>query len=198
MAGSSRTPRRHGEHGRGEHRESALRTIARLAVALGLIALACAPQPPPRSEILARLENVRALDARLTRAHEGGLDLLAPHSVAVARQSLAQAFAAAQRGQAGVAERLAQDGLDRLDRAIEASSRASRALREVFEPRRRAIEAGAPTLLPQRFQELEERLRAAARQAEEGDLESAEAAVPGLLEGYARVGLEAEALGKAP
>jgi len=144
-----------------------------------------------RADALSQVETLARLEAALERTDEEGLDLLAPRGVASARQSLEQAISAARSGDTYEAERLAQTGLDRLERATADSSKTAEALRDILANRQSAIAAGAPALLPDRFEALDEKLRAAARLAEQGNLDGAKDAGPELLSGYSSVELDA-------
>ncbi len=165
-----------------------------LALASGLLlltAFGCATGTGlTRADVLSQVDELGRLEAALERTDEEGLDLLAPRGVASARQSLEQAISAARSGNTREAERLAQAGLDRLERATADSSTTAEALRDILVNRQSAIAAGAPALLPDRFEALDEKLRAAARLAEQGNLDGARDAGPELLSGYSTVELD--------
>lgn len=143
-----------------------------------------------REEALEQVESVGTLDSRLEAAKTEGLDLLAPQGVEAAQRALDQAVAKARSGDVTTAQTQAKDGLDALDRAEQASKQASDVLRDVLERRARAVAAGAPQLLPDRFKELDERLRAAARMVERGDVEDARDEGPALLKAYSALELD--------
>jgi len=144
-----------------------------------------------REEVLAQVDAIGTLDARLDRAGEEGLDALAPRGVAAVSQLLEEAITQAQDGQTVEAQRLANEGLERLERAESDSRKTADTLRVVLDRRQRAIDASAPTLLPERFDALEEALRDAARRVENGDVEAAKDARPDLLSGYSSLELDA-------
>ena len=144
-----------------------------------------------REQVLEQVDAIGTLDARLDRAGDEGLDALAPRGVAAASQLLEEAITEAQDGQAVEAQRLAGEGLERLDRAEKDARETSNTLRVVLERRQRAINANAPTLLPGRFEALEQGLRDAARRVENGDVEAAKDARPDLLRGYSALELDA-------
>jgi outer membrane protein OmpA-like peptidoglycan-associated protein len=180
----SRSRRTHGHTARG---------ILALASALLLLlnAFGCATGTGlTRDDVLSQIDKLSRLEANLERTDEEGLDLLAPSGVASARQSLEQAISAARRGDSFEAERLAQAGIDRLEQAAADSSKTAEALRDIIASRQRAIVAGAPELLPDRFEALDEKLRAAARLAEQGNLDGAKDAGTELLSGYSSVELD--------
>jgi outer membrane protein OmpA-like peptidoglycan-associated protein len=157
-----------------------------------LLLVACASGPQlDREQVLQQVDAVGALDARLALAEENGLDVLAPSGVASAREALAEAIASAQDGAMNRAIETAQQGMKRLDRAEADSKNTERALREVLVRRQRALAADAPTLLPERFERVEQDLLDAARQAERGDLEAAKDAGPELLQAYSALELDA-------
>ena len=64
-------------------------------------------------------------------------------------------------------------------------------MREVLEARRLAIAAEADTMMADQFKALDKKLRQAAEQVEQGDLEAAKKWRPEMLEGYSEVELEA-------
>lgn len=168
-----------------------------LALAITILALpllqACAGTTGiTREEVIERYDAVGSLAAQLNAASDAGLPVLAPRGFDSAQQSLDQAVASAQEGNEAEAERVALAGLERLARARENSARTSEALREALASRQRAIDAGAPTLLVDRFDALEDEFREAAQLAERGNLESAKESGPDLLRGYS--GLELDAL----
>jgi outer membrane protein OmpA-like peptidoglycan-associated protein len=157
-----------------------------------LVAIAgCASGPNlTRDEVISQSESIGTLDTRLSAAKADGLDLLAPSGFEASSKALDQAVAAARDGNDAEATRLAQGGLDRLTKASEESKRATDALRDVLDRRTRAVAAGAPELLPDRFKELDEKLQAAARMAERGQIESAKDAGPELIKGYSSIELD--------
>ncbi len=144
-----------------------------------------------REEVLERYDAVASLSAQLNAASDAGLAVLAPRGFESAQQSLDQAVASAQQGNDAEAERVALAGLERLARATEDSARTSEALREALASRQRAVDAGAATLLPERFEALEDEFREAAQLAERGNLESAKESGPYLLRGYSALELDA-------
>jgi len=175
----------------------ASRAVARvaptlLAACLVVGVLGCATGAGlTRDQVIEQVGSLGALATQLNAATGEGLDALAPKGFASAQQLLDEAVSTAQDGDNANAERLAQDGLARLERARSESRRTSETLREVLLRRQRAIEAGAPSLLSERFGGLEAELRDAARLAERGDVEGAKEARPALLRGYSSLELDA-------
>lgn len=170
----------------------AFRTGSLLALASLLAALGCATGSGlSRDQAIAQVPAASTLAARLGAAQEEGLGLLAPRGVAAAEDSLEAAISRAKAGALEESQSLAEEGIARLDRAQADSRNAADALREVLERRRRAVAAGAPLLLPERFEELDEDLRDAARLAEAGELNDAKEARPALLRGYSSIELDA-------
>lgn len=166
--------------------------VMAVALILLLTPLACATgNGLSREQAIAEVSAASTLAARLSAAKEEGLGLLAPRGVAAAEASLDDAIARAQVGATEEAQALAEQGLARLDRAQADARNSSEALREVLERRRRAVQAGAPMLLTERFEALDEDLQDAARLAESGELSQAKNARPALLRGYSALELDA-------
>ncbi|MCW4226257.1 MAG: OmpA family protein [Candidatus Thiodiazotropha endolucinida] len=116
---------------------------------------------------------------------------LAPVGFAAAQSKLAEAIVLGQkRNDAGVAEKVAEvDQL--LDKAESDTTRSKRLMREVLEARQLAIAAGADTMLKERFELLDEKLRKASTLVEKGDIEDAKKWRPEMLQGYSDVELDA-------
>ncbi|MEW8550440.1 MAG: hypothetical protein AB2533_08290 [Candidatus Thiodiazotropha endolucinida] len=116
---------------------------------------------------------------------------LAPVGFAAAQSKLAEAIVLGQkRNDAGVAEKVAEvDQL--LDKAESDATRSKRLMREVLEARQLAIAAGADTMLKERFELLDEKLRKASTLVEKGDIEDAKKWRPEMLQGYSDVELDA-------
>ncbi|MET0002388.1 MAG: OmpA family protein [Candidatus Thiodiazotropha sp.] len=116
---------------------------------------------------------------------------LAPVGFAAAQSKLAEAIVLGQkRNDAGVAEKVAEvDQL--LDKAESDATRSKRLMREVLEARQLAIAAGADTMLKERFELLDDKLRKASTLVEKGDIEDAKKWRPEMLQGYSDVELDA-------
>ncbi|MES9847844.1 MAG: hypothetical protein ABW145_05585, partial [Candidatus Thiodiazotropha sp.] len=116
---------------------------------------------------------------------------LAPVGFTAAQSKLAEAIALGQkRNDAGVAEKVAEvDQL--LDKAESDATRSKRLMREVLEARQLAIAAGADTMLKERFELLDDKLRKASTLVEKGDIEDAKKWRPEMLQGYSDVELDA-------
>ncbi|MEW8083977.1 MAG: OmpA family protein [Candidatus Thiodiazotropha endolucinida] len=116
---------------------------------------------------------------------------LAPVGFAAAQSKLAEAIVLGQkRNDAGVAEKVAEvDQL--LDKAESDATHSKRLMREVLEARQLAIAAGADTMLKERFELLDEKLRKASTLVEKGDIEDAKKWRPEMLQGYSDVELDA-------
>jgi len=144
-----------------------------------LMALGCATGSGlTREQVLGQVETIGALEARLDLAQEHDLQILAPSGVAAARESFDRAMASADDGAPNEAERYAKQGLAQLEQAEKDLQRSSDALREVLVRRQQAIAADAPTLLPERFQALDQQLIKASGMAENGDVKAAKNAAP--------------------
>lgn len=184
----SRTPA-HARRGPAAARMVAL-AVGFWVVSLGVVG--CASDGGlTRDQAIDQVQAVGALSAQLEDAKQQGIDVLAPKGFAAASESFEESIESAEAGQTVDAERLANQGLGRLEKARTDSKNAAEVLREVLQRRQRAITAGAPTLLPERYGKLEGNLRDAAQLAERGDLEQAKEARPDLLRGYSSLELDA-------
>ncbi|MGD8912906.1 MAG: OmpA family protein [Candidatus Thiodiazotropha sp.] len=116
---------------------------------------------------------------------------LAPVGFAAAQSILAEAIAFAQkRNDHQVALKVIE--LNRvLDKAEANATRSKRLMREVLEARQLAIAVGADTMMKERFEQLDAKLRKASTQVELGDIEGAKKWRPEMLQGYSDIELDA-------
>ncbi|MEW8521807.1 MAG: OmpA family protein [Candidatus Thiodiazotropha endolucinida] len=152
----------------------------------------CASTPTlSRSQVFEEYERISYLQSRMNEDRVNDLFDLAPVGFAAAQSKLAEAIVLGQkRNDAGVAEKVAEvDQL--LDKAESDATRSKRLMREVLEARQLAIAAGADTMLKERFELLDEKLRKASTLVEKGDIEDAKKWQPEMLQGYSDVELDA-------
>ncbi|MCU7943126.1 MAG: OmpA family protein [Candidatus Thiodiazotropha sp. (ex Cardiolucina cf. quadrata)] len=152
----------------------------------------CASTPTlSRSQVFEEYERISYLQNRMNEDRVNDLFDLAPVGFAAAQSKLAEAIVLGQkRNDARVAEKVAEvDQL--LDKAESDATRSKRLMREVLEARQLAIAAGADTMLKERFELLDEKLRKASTLVEKGDIEDAKKWRPEMLQGYSDVELDA-------
>ncbi|MEW8231633.1 MAG: OmpA family protein [Candidatus Thiodiazotropha endolucinida] len=152
----------------------------------------CASTPTlSRSQVFEEYERISYLQSRMNEDRVNDLFDLAPVGFAAAQSKLAEAIVLGQkRNDAGVAEKVAEvDQL--LDKAESDATHSKRLMREVLEARQLAIAAGADTMLKERFELLDEKLRKASTLVEKGDIEDAKKWRPEMLQGYSDVELDA-------
>ncbi|MBT3038333.1 MAG: OmpA family protein [Candidatus Thiodiazotropha endolucinida] len=152
----------------------------------------CASTPTlSKSQVFEEYERISYLQSRMNEDRVNDLFDLAPVGFAAAQSKLAEAIVLGQkRNDAGVAEKVAEvDQL--LDKAESDATRSKRLMREVLEARQLAIAAGADTMLKERFELLDEKLRKASTLVEKGDIEDAKKWRPEMLQGYSDVELDA-------
>ncbi|MCR9096645.1 MAG: OmpA family protein [bacterium] len=165
--------------------------VSLIAFALGSVSCASSGTSIADAQVFAENAAVASLNTQLETARAAGHDVLAPDGVNAASELLDQAIAEAREGNQTGAGKFAEKGLARLAKAAEDSETASEALRDVLAARRRAAEAGAESLLSDRWEEAEEQLVESASLIEEGDLEGAMDETPELIEAYSALELEA-------
>ncbi|MEW8079713.1 MAG: OmpA family protein [Candidatus Thiodiazotropha endolucinida] len=161
-------------------------------ILVSLFYAGCASTPTlSRSQVFEEYERISHLQSRMNEDRVNDLFDLAPVGFAAAQSKLAEAIVLGQkRNDAGVAEKVAEvDQL--LDKAESDATRSKRLMREVLEARQLAIAAGADTMLKERFELLDEKLRKASTLVEKGDIEDAKKWRPEMLQGYSDVELDA-------
>jgi outer membrane protein OmpA-like peptidoglycan-associated protein len=141
--------------------------------------------------VIEEYEAISIFKARLNEDRMNDLFDLAPLGFAAAQSILKEAISFGQtRNDDKVAEKVIE--LNKvLDKAEADATRSKRLMREVLEARQLAIAAGADTMMKERFVQLDEKLRKASTQVEQGDIEAAKKWRPEMLQGYADVELEA-------
>ncbi|MEW8027199.1 MAG: OmpA family protein [Candidatus Thiodiazotropha sp.] len=161
-------------------------------ILVSLFYAGCASTPTlSRSQVFEEYERISQLQSRLNEDKVNDLFDLAPVGFAAAQAKLAEAIVLGQkRDDAKVSEKVAEaDQI--LDKAEADATRSKRLMREVLEARQLAIAAGADTMMKERFDQLDEKLRKASTLVEKGDVEDAKKWRPEMLQGYSDVELDA-------
>jgi outer membrane protein OmpA-like peptidoglycan-associated protein len=152
----------------------------------------CASTPSlSRSQVIDEYEEISIFQARLNEDRMNDLFDLAPAGFAAAQSILREAISFGQkRDDVKVAEKVIE--LNKvLDKAEANATRSKRLMREVLEARQLSIAAGADSMMKERFDRLDEKLRKASTLVEQGDIEGAKKWRPEMLQGYADVELDA-------
>jgi outer membrane protein OmpA-like peptidoglycan-associated protein len=159
---------------------------------MSLFYAGCASTPTlSKSQVLEEYEEISIFQSRLNEDRVNDLIDLAPVGFAAAQSILAETIAFGQkRNDHQVALKVIE--LNKvLDKAEANATRAKRLMREVLEARQLAIAAGADTMMKERFDQLDEKLRKASAQVEQGDIEGAKKWRPALIQGYSDIELDA-------
>ena len=161
-------------------------------IIISLLFFGCTTTPTlSEFQVIEEYDEISAFKARLAEDRASGLFDLAPLGFEQAQSKLKQAISLGRtRRDEQVAETL-DEGRRILGKAESDASLSKELMREVLEARRLAIAAGADTMLEERFNELDGKLRKASRQVEQGEIEAAKKWRPEMLEGYAEIELEA-------
>ena len=158
---------------------------------IGLSAVGCATTSKLSEEqIQQKYTTVAQLEQAMQSARGSGVDVLAPLGFASAEKRLAEAYAAANRGQAATVDRIAKQGLETISRANRDSANSADILGEVMDARANALRAGAHDLFPKDLNTLEKDLRDTAALIEKGELEDAKSIRPELRQRYADLELK--------
>ncbi|PUB88165.1 MAG: hypothetical protein B6D72_05115 [gamma proteobacterium symbiont of Ctena orbiculata] len=161
-------------------------------ILMSLFYSGCATTPTlSKSQVLEEYDQIAIFQSRLNEDRVNDLFDLAPVGFAAAEAKLAEAIAFGQNRNDGQVA-LAIIELNKiLDKAEADATLSKRLMREVLEARQLAIAAAADTMLKERFSLLDEKLRKASNQVEQGDIEDAKKWRPELLQGYSDIELEA-------
>ncbi|MES9861900.1 MAG: OmpA family protein [Candidatus Thiodiazotropha sp. LLP2] len=142
-------------------------------------------------QVIETYEEISVFRSRLAEDRQNGLYNLAPQGFEQAQKKLEQAILLGRsKKDAQVTETIAE-GREVLDKAEQDAAQTKALMREVIEARRLAKAAGADSMLQDRFNTLDNKLRLASEKVEQGDIEAAKKWRPEMLEGYAEIELEA-------
>jgi outer membrane protein OmpA-like peptidoglycan-associated protein/ATP-dependent protease HslVU (ClpYQ) peptidase subunit len=161
-------------------------------ILVSLLYAGCASTPTlSKSQVFEEYEQIALIQSRLNEDKMNDLFDLAPVGFAAAQSKLAEAIVLGQnRNDTGVVEKVAEV-VTILDKAEADATLSKGLMREVLEARQLAVAAGADSMLKERFDKLNEKLRKASKLVEQGDIEDAKKWRPEMLQGYSDVELEA-------
>lgn len=159
---------------------------------LTTILAGCATGPKlTQEQILAQNEQIAKLDKSLKDAAAQGVDNLAPAGYGSAQAQLDEALAEAEADRAATANSAATQGLQTLATANQHAAVSRDLLREVIEARDKSRKAGASTIFPERWSDLEEEFRKVANLVERNRLTEAKDRRQRLIVGYEQLELAA-------
>lgn len=142
-------------------------------------------------QVIETYGEISAFKSRLAEDKQNGLYNLAPQGFQQAEKKLQRAISLGRSKKDTQLTKTLAEGREILNKAEADAILTKELMREVIEARRLAIAAGADSMLEDRFNELENKLRLASEQVEQGDIEAAKKWRPEMLEGYAEIELEA-------
>jgi outer membrane protein OmpA-like peptidoglycan-associated protein len=149
--------------------------------------------PPTLSEqqVISEYDEVADLKAQLAEDRANGLYDLAPSGFTAAEVKLKQAISLGRSKRHEKVAALVKEAKALVSQAELNAATTKSLMREVLAAREMAITAGADSMMPERFEFLDNKLRTAAEKVEDGDIEGAKKWHPEMLQGYADVELEA-------
>lgn len=163
-----------------------------LTLLLSLLIAGCGSQPTlSEQQVITEYDRVAALKTRLAEDQANGLDDLAPKGFAAAQSKLGSAISLGRSKQDNRVATLVTEAEAIVSKAEADATLTKKLMREVLEARQMAIAAGADSMMKERFEYLDNKLRKAATKVEEGDTEGAKKWRPEMISGYAEVELEA-------
>ncbi len=159
---------------------------------LSLLIAGCTTAPTlSEQQVITEYDKVAALKEQLADDRKNGLYDLAPTGFAAAEAKLKEAISLGRSKRDQQVNALVEEAGAIAARAEKNAATSKNLMREVLEARQMAISAGGDTMLPERFEALENKLRKAAEKVEEGDVEGAKKWRPEMIQGYADVELDA-------
>ncbi|MCU7921082.1 MAG: OmpA family protein [Candidatus Thiodiazotropha sp. (ex Dulcina madagascariensis)] len=159
---------------------------------MGLLFSGCTTAPTlSEYQVMEEYEAISAFKSQLAEDEANALFDLAPMGFAAARAKLAEAISLGRTRRDEQVAATVAEGRSILDKAESDASLSKELMREVLEARQLAVAAGADTMLRERFEALDGKLRKASEQVEQGEIEAAKKWRPEMLLGYAEVELEA-------
>ena len=158
---------------------------------LGLSVYGCATTPKlSQEQIQQKYTAIAQLERAMQSAQSNGVNVLAPLGYTNAEKRLADAYAAANKGQSAEVDKFAQQGLEAIRQASSDSVNSADILGEVMEARTKALQAGAHELFPKDLDTLEKDLSDTAGLIEKGKFEEAKSIRPELRQRYAALELK--------
>lgn len=161
------------------------------AVLLGAVVAGCATTDLSRQDVVRQYDEVAELSRGLEDARGREGSLLAPKHFEKAERLLETAIQEGKHAQKSDAVEAASKGLEELERLDRALRENQAVMSAVLDQRTRARQQGAAVLFDEEFAEIDDELRSAARQLEEGKNERARDRRPGLIDRYAQLELRA-------
>ncbi|MEW8276049.1 MAG: OmpA family protein [Candidatus Thiodiazotropha taylori] len=161
-------------------------------IVLGVLFVGCTTAPTlSQSDVFETYGEIASFRKRLAEDESNGLFNLAPEGFRKAENKLNQAISLGRSKKDEAVAETMREGRVILDKAEADAITTKSLMREVLEARRLAIAAEADTMMADQFKALDKKLRQAAEQVEQGDLEAAKKWRSEMLEGYSEVELEA-------
>lgn len=142
------------------------------------------------STVLQQYKSINELNQLLKVAEKNDVPTLAPEGYSKSKEIYNNAFDKATAQQAGANE-LAATGIERLRLAMKNTDTSKEVFRDVLEARSKTMEADAQNIFPEKFSDLESRLKDAAMDVEKGKVEDAKEQRAGLIKDYAALELSA-------
>jgi outer membrane protein OmpA-like peptidoglycan-associated protein len=163
-----------------------------LTLLLSLLIAGCTT-PPTLSEqqVITEYDQVAALKTQLADDKANGLYDLAPTGFSAAEAKLKQAISLGRSKRDDRVVALVKEADNLVTKAESDAAATKKLMREVLEARQKAIAAGADSMMPKRFEFLDNKLRKAGEKVEVGDIEGAKKWRAEMIRGYAEVELEA-------
>jgi outer membrane protein OmpA-like peptidoglycan-associated protein len=144
-----------------------------------------------KKQVLETYREITAFQTRLNEDRANGLFNLAPQGFERARKKLEQAITLGRTKRDQEVSEAIKAGNEILNKAEHDAVKTKALMREVLEARHLAIAAGADNMMEGQFSDLDNLLRQAAEQVEQGDEEAAKKWRPDMLEGYSEIELDA-------
>ncbi len=159
---------------------------------LSLLMAGCATAPTlSEQQVITEYDGVAALKSQLADDRKNGLYDLAPSGFAAAEAKLGEAISLGRSKRDDQVNALVKEAAEIASRAEKDAATSKNLMREVLEARQMAIAAGGDSMMPERFEALDNKLRKAAEKVEDGDIEGAKKWRPEMIQGYADVELDA-------
>lgn len=160
---------------------------------LMVLSSGCAPKQPElsRNKVLKQYDEVGTLDAELRSAKQDDVDLFAPTGYENAKALYDDSFALATEDRRAEAVAQATKGLESIKKAESDAENAKEIMREVAEHRELAIEAKAPELYSDEFEDIDDELKEANRLIEAGNAIKAKEYQTDILSAYDDIQIEA-------
>lgn len=135
-----------------------------------MISFGCTTIHHKKSEVLQNEPNIKNLESRIKDAKKADLDFLSPSNFEQAEKKLDEAVNLSQRSQdLNAGDKLALEGLNFIEQAFLESSKAKEVLGESLEKKHNAQDAKADVYFKNEFEDLEKKLKKAAKALENQD-----------------------------